>query len=65
MEATMKNRPVGTIDPILKIRIDNIQHQIDKIYNTYLPDPPINLRQDVYEILRALFTQKEILVNKI
>jgi hypothetical protein len=61
----MKNRHIGTIEPLLKIRIDNIQHQINYIIDTYMPGPPVNLRQDVYDNLQALFAQKEMLANKI
>ena len=59
----MKQSPkIGKINPILKIRIDNIQHQIDMIDDNYAFDDKY---KEAYRGVRnALMNQKRLLVNK-
>ena len=61
----MKNRPVGTIEPILKLRITQTLLNIDYVQEKYLPDPPERLKESVYEVLRGLNKHLRMLVNKI
>lgn len=49
----------------IKIRIENIQSQINKIEAKYLPNPPNHLKRDIYEVLTALYNHKEKLVSEV
>ena len=54
---------IGKIDPILKVRIDNNQHQIDYIDDTYALNEKYRLS---YLAMReALINQKVLLVEMI
>ena len=65
LENTMKPRKiVGRIDWLLKARIDNIQDEIDELYDRY-PEPPAHLEESFYQIIMALFERKQQLIKKI
>ena len=59
----MKNRP--EIDPVLAVRILNLDIIRMRLEKKYLPRPPAHLVESVFEILDALERQREMLVNKI
>ena len=51
---------IGRIEPILKLRIDNLQHYLDRMLNEYDMDEPM-----VWDVVKALFERKQLLINQI
>jgi len=54
---------VGRIEPLLKVRIDNIQDQINRLLKNYALSEPYYI--SMVEVLQALIERKAMLTNRI